>query len=178
MAIAHAILACLVECSSSGYDLAKRFAGSVGFFWKATHQQIYRELAKLEEQGWISAEKISQEGRPDKKLYHVTPLGRQQLAKWIAQPSEPSSIKEDLLIKVFAGYVVPSQTVLEELERHRQAHLERLAVYRDIERRFFANPNQLPREAKFQHLTLRCGIRQEENWISWCDEAIQSFPFN
>jgi DNA-binding PadR family transcriptional regulator len=59
-----------------GYDLSKRFDGSVGFFWNATQQQIYRELAKLEDQGWISPQTISQQGRPDKKLYSVTDFGR------------------------------------------------------------------------------------------------------
>jgi DNA-binding PadR family transcriptional regulator len=83
MAIAHAILVSLVDCPASGYDLAKQFEASVGFFWRATHQQIYRELTKLEEQGWISAEVISQENRPDKKLYSVTDLGKQQLIEWI-----------------------------------------------------------------------------------------------
>ena len=31
----------------SGYELAKTFDSSIGFFWKADHQQIYRELSKL-----------------------------------------------------------------------------------------------------------------------------------
>jgi len=32
MALAHAILAALINAPCSGYDLAKRFDGSVGFF--------------------------------------------------------------------------------------------------------------------------------------------------
>ncbi|MCX7595443.1 MAG: PadR family transcriptional regulator, partial [Fischerella sp.] len=87
MALAHAILASLIGRPCSGYDLAKQFDGSVGFFWQATHQQIYRELSKLETQGWITSEIISQEGRPDKKLYSVTELGKQQLKEWIAPVS-------------------------------------------------------------------------------------------
>ncbi len=80
MALAHAILALLVNCPQSGYDLTKNFEQSVGCFWKATHQQIYRELAKLESQGWVQPQTVVQEGRPDKKVYGITPSGQQHLA--------------------------------------------------------------------------------------------------
>jgi hypothetical protein len=33
MALSHAILAVLANWACSGYDLAKQFDGSVGFFW-------------------------------------------------------------------------------------------------------------------------------------------------
>lgn len=173
MAIAHAILVSLVDCPASGYDLAKKFEASVGFFWKATHQQIYRELTKLEEQGWISAQVISQENRPDKKLYSVTELGKQQLIEWMVHKSEPAAIKDDLLVKIFAGYLVPEQTILEELEHHRKLHEEKLRIYQDIEQQYFQSPQALPQEDKFHYLTLRKGIGYEQDWIAWCNEAIE-----
>jgi DNA-binding PadR family transcriptional regulator len=173
MALAEAILAALVEESCSGYDLAKRFTGSVGFFWKATHQQIYRELTKLEDMNFIRAEKVHQEGRPDKKLYNVTPEGKAHLQQWIAAPVEISPIKDDLLVKIFAGYVVPTETIIAELENHRVQHLERLSTYRDIEKQHFNNPETLPREKKFVYLTLRQGICYESEWLAWCEEAIK-----
>lgn len=54
MALPHAILVSLSEQAGSGYELARCFAAtpvaspapesSVGYFWAATHQQIYRTL--------------------------------------------------------------------------------------------------------------------------------------
>ncbi|MFN6537825.1 MAG: PadR family transcriptional regulator [Nostoc sp. EkiNYC01] len=174
MALAHAILAALVEAPCSGYDLAKRFDGSVGFFWSASHQQIYRELSKLEDQKWISCETIPQAGRPDKKLYSVTDLGEQQLKEWIAQPCEPTPVKDDLLVKIFAGHVAPNQTILAELERHQKAHLERLSTYENLEQRYFQNPQELSESAQFQYLTLLNGITYERHWVTWCDRVIES----
>ena len=173
MALAHAILACLVERPCSGYDLAKQFDGSVGYFWSASHQQIYRELSKLEEQGWITSQMIPQEGRPDKKLYTVTELGEQQLTEWIATPCLPMPIKDDLLVKIFASYTASPEIVLAELERHREAHLKRLSVYQVLEQRYFHNPQQLSNPAKSRYLTLLNGISYEIHWIAWCDKAIQ-----
>ena len=173
MALVHAILAALVEQPCSGYDLRKQFEGSVGFFWKASFQQIYRELTKLEEQGLLRSETVHQENRPDKKIYSVTEAGKQYLSEWIAQPSEVSPIKDELLVKLFAGYLVPKQTILTQLEQHRQQHLEQLSVYRQIEQRYFQNPDTLSTEKRFHYITLRQGIRYETEWLGWCDEAIE-----
>lgn len=171
MALEHAILAILSNSTCSGYDLAKKFT-SVGFFWMATHQHIYRELAKLEVKGLVSSEIILQEGRPNKNLYCLTELGQKELAKWIAQPSEPTPIREDLLVKIFVGYLVPCWVIIEQLERRRQVHLENLSVYRDLEQRDFQDPQKLSLEAKFRYLTLRRGINYEADWVAWCNEAI------
>jgi DNA-binding PadR family transcriptional regulator len=106
--------------------MSKRFVND-GCYWKASQQQVYRELAKLEDQGMISSKTIHQEGRPDKKLYYITDLGRQHLRIWVAQPSEPTPIREDLLVKLMAGHLVPRQVILQELERRRQIHLQLLS---------------------------------------------------
>lgn len=173
MALAHAILAFLVDHPCSGYDLSKQFGGSVGYFWNASYQQIYRELSKLEDQGWVKAEVIAQEGRPDKKLYSITDLGQQQLAAWIAEPVEPTPTKDELLVKLFAGHVVKPQTILAELAHHRKLHEETLAVYRDLEQRHFHNSQDLSLPALYRYLTLLNGIHYEIGWLAWCDQAIQ-----
>ncbi|MDP8964528.1 MAG: PadR family transcriptional regulator [Cyanobacteriota bacterium] len=172
MALAHALMASLIEEPCSGYDLSKRFGGSVGFFWNASQQQIYRELTKLEEQGWISSETIPQQGRPDKKLFSVTNWGQKQLTDWITQPCEPTPIKDELLVKVFVGYLVPRPILLEELRRHRETHLKKLSIYQDIQGQYFSPSQQLSVKDKFVYLTLRRGIRMETDAIAWCDEAI------
>ena len=61
MVLSYAILAALTNQPCSGYDLVKRFNKSVECFWSASHQQIYKALAKLEEEAQVSAEKIEQE---------------------------------------------------------------------------------------------------------------------
>jgi DNA-binding PadR family transcriptional regulator len=173
MSLTHAILVLLTDCAQSGYDLAKQFDGSVGFFWQASHQQIYRELGKLEAQQWVEVEAIAQAGRPDKKLYHLTELGKQHLISWMEQPCDLSRTKEALLVKIFAGNLVPRDMLVQELERHHDLHTKQLALYRDIEQRHFANPQALPIEAQFRYLTLRKGIGYEADWLAWCEEAIQ-----
>jgi DNA-binding PadR family transcriptional regulator len=172
MALAYAILTLLVEHPHSGYDITKKFDGSVGFFWKATHQQIYRELAKLETQNWVHSEVIPQAGRPDKRLYALTDLGKQQLLAWLAEATEPMTIKEELLIKLSVGYLASPEQMVQELERHRQIHLDKLAIYRQLEQKHFQNLSAVSEPLKYSYLTLRRGIHYETDYVAWCDEAI------
>jgi DNA-binding PadR family transcriptional regulator len=64
MALEHALLVALREQPASGLELAKRFGRSIGFFWSATHQQIYRVLGRMEADGWVRVETVAQHGRP------------------------------------------------------------------------------------------------------------------
>ncbi|HEY9827641.1 MAG TPA: PadR family transcriptional regulator [Stenomitos sp.] len=172
MALAHAILATLMDCPSSGYDLRKRFEGSVGFFWQASFQQIYRELAKLEEQGLVQGDAISQTKRPDKKVFAVTPEGEAFLQEWIRTPCDTAPLRDELLVKMFAGFTVPRGTILQELKAHQLLHRQRLEVFHHIEQTFCSDPKTLSDHDRFRYLTLRNGIYFEQGWLAWCEEAI------
>ncbi len=67
MSLAHAVLTSLIEKPSSGYELARRFEKSIGYFWHATHQQIYRELARREEKGWTVSDSAPDAGATRKR---------------------------------------------------------------------------------------------------------------
>ncbi|MFW1812948.1 PadR family transcriptional regulator, partial [Acinetobacter ursingii] len=86
---------------STGFELARRFDRSMGFFWNATHQQIYRELNNMLKKGWVSTlENEMDNGR--KKTYQVEQLGRIELASWMTQQSEPAQLRDDLMVRLRA----------------------------------------------------------------------------
>ena len=172
MALPHTILAALSISDHSGYDLLKRFADSNGCFWRATQQQIYRELAKLESQELITPEVIPQEGKPDKKLYSITDAGKQLLQGWIAEPSSPTPVREDLLVKVLASHLVEPQIVMDELQRRQSLHQTQLDIYLEIQEQYDADLGKLPLEEQCRYMTLRRGIRYEQSWVEWCDEVM------
>src|SRR5580698_652678 len=101
MSLKHAILAALSSKPQTGYELGRKVEGSFGFFWAATHQQIYRELAALEDQKLVTHKDVRQTERPDKKVYRITRGGSKELGSWIAAASEPVPVKDPLLIKLF-----------------------------------------------------------------------------
>jgi DNA-binding PadR family transcriptional regulator len=93
VALPHAILVSLCEQSGSGYELARRFDRSIGYFWAATHQQIYRTLRAIEDGGWVHVTPVIQHGRPDKKVYTVSAAGRAELARWSPNPSPVAAVR-------------------------------------------------------------------------------------
>ena len=162
----------LKEHSGSGYELARRFDKSIGFFWSATHQQIYRVLKRMDEAGWVVGEAIAQDGRPDKTVYRVSADGEAELARWIAEPTEIVPLRNELAVKLRGAAYGDRDALCKEVMRHRDQHAERLALFRRIESHDFPAPDQLSGTALHQYLVLRAGIRADEGYIEWCREIL------
>ncbi len=171
MALSHTILTFLSESAHCGYDLSKRFEDTVSYFWKASHQQIYRELSNMERLGWVEPEAVPQKGKPDMKLYRITETGRKQLEEWFALPCIPTPTREDILVKVLAGPYIPRPVLLRQIEQQRSLHQAQLDCYLQKEQAFLKIENP-ENSLKFRYLTLRRGIRYETEWIDWCDEVL------
>jgi DNA-binding PadR family transcriptional regulator len=172
MALEHALLVALSERSGSGYELARRFDKSIGYFWNATHQQIYRVLKRMDEDGWVVGESVPQDGKPDKRVYAISATGRAELARWIAAPLELAPLRNDLGVKIRGAVHGDVAALCAEVARHRDRHAERLEVYRLIGKRDFPAPDQLTGTALHQYLVLRGGVRVETGFVEWCDEIL------
>lgn len=177
MALPHAILVSLCEQSGSGYELARRFDRSIGYFWDATHQQIYRTLRAMESDGWVRATTVVQHGRPDKKVYAVSAAGHAELARWIAQPlaGRGSTVTDhrtrELAVKIRGAGYGDAGAVRAQVSALRAERAVLLDTYRGFEKRQFPDPASLSGGALHQYLVLRGGIRAEESAIDWLDEV-------
>ncbi|WP_073952672.1 PadR family transcriptional regulator [Streptomyces kebangsaanensis] len=175
MSLPHAILTALLEKPSSGLELTRRFDKSIGYFWSATHQQIYRELGKLEADGLIRTLPSEQPARGQRKSYEVLPAGRAELARWTAAAQEPKPHRDALLLRLRAAAVVGTAGLEADLRRHLELHERQLAEYRQIERRDFPPGRDSP-EDRLRHLVLRAGIDLETFWTQWLRHALEEFP--
>ena len=180
MSTQHALLISLLEKPSSGYDLARRFDKSIGYFWHATHQQIYRELGRMAELGWIAAdEAASQAGTADgngvekrnrKKVYYVLPPGRDELVRWVLSPGAGLDQREEILVKLRADAAIGPLGLDKEMDRLIALHEARLELYREIERKDFGGT--LDRRQQIQYALLHRGIRFQEDWVRWGRELM------
>ncbi|MFD5568580.1 PadR family transcriptional regulator [Streptomyces cadmiisoli] len=171
MSLPHAILTALLERPSSGLELTRRFDKSIGYFWSATHQQIYRELGKLEADGLIRALPAEQPVRGQKKTYEVLPAGGAELARWTAAAQDPKPLRDTLLLRLRAAAVVGTAGLEADLRRHLDLHRGQLAEYEEIERRDFPPGRDSPQD-RLQHLVLRAGIDLETFWTRWLEHAL------
>jgi DNA-binding PadR family transcriptional regulator len=173
LALGDAILVCLTERPMTGYELAKTFDASIGFFWKADHQQIYRELTRLRDRGHIQGREIVQSGKPNKLVYTLTPEGRAALRHWAARPSSPPSIKDDLLVRLYALDSVDIDHLRADLMARLEHHRDRLARFEHIlEKRFSHGAASTAETGKL--LGLRMGLRYERAVVEWCEEALET----
>ena len=172
MALEHALLVALSERPASGLELTRRFERSLGFFWHATHQQIYRVLARMEADGWVSVEVVAQDGRPDKKVHTPSEAGRAVLAEWLATPTPPEAFRSELAVKLRGASYGDREALLRHLRDLRADHALRLATYEQMEREQFPDPAGLEPGVRDRWLVLRGGIRLEHFWIDWITEYL------
>lgn len=174
MALEHAILVSLLEQPGSGYELARRFERSIGRFWTATHQQIYRVLKRMEADGWVTAVEVGQDGRPDKRDFSVSASGREVLTAWLREPVQPEAVRHDLAVKV-RGAAFDSAAgraaLIDEVVRYRAEHEELLTRYLAGEKRDFSGP-KLSGGQRLQHVVLRGGIAYERMLLDWLDDVL------
>jgi DNA-binding PadR family transcriptional regulator len=173
VALGDAILACLTERPMTGYELAKTFDSSIGFFWKADHQQIYRELSKLRDRGHIQGREVVQSGKPNKMVYTLTSEGKAALRHWAARPSSPASIKDDLLVRLYALDSIDIEPLRDDLMARLEYHRDRLARFERILNKRFPDGTASPADTG-KLLGLRIGLRYERTVAEWCEEAIDA----
>lgn len=179
MSTQHALLISLIEKPSSGYDLARRFDRSIGYFWHATHQQIYRELGRMADSGWIVADESdaadgdgpAADRKNRKKVYRVLPAGRDELVRWVLAPGAGLDQREEILVKLRADAVIGPLGLGDEMRRLLALHQARLETYLAIERRDFSAPD-MDRAQQLRYALLRRGIRFEQDWVAWGEELL------
>ncbi len=172
MALEHALLVALRERPASGLELARRFERSIGFFWHATHQQIYRVLARMEGEGWLTVRTVAQTGRPDKKEYAVSGAGADVLVDWLAADTPVEPLRSELAVKLRAASYGDRTAVRRLAEEHLAEHHARLAGYGRMAAEQYPTPDSLTGPDLDRYLVLRGGVRLEEFWIGWLTEYL------
>ena len=177
MSLKFILLSELTTGEKSGYDIVKSFETSVGYFWNATHQQVYRELKQLHKEKLIDLRLQAQSDKPDKKLYQATEKGINELTDWVKTALPVTPVRNSLLVKIHAASLVGNEEVLQELRRSRQTTVGLLTTYRAIEKKHYdPKPKKnASYSCKALYVALRKGIIDAVSHIKWLDEAISLY---
>ncbi|CAM03933.1 PadR-like family transcriptional regulator [Saccharopolyspora erythraea NRRL 2338] len=175
MALRHAVLAALLDGECSGYQLAKAFDVGMANFWHALPQQLYSELAKLEREGLVSGREVVQETRPNKRMFTLTGAGLTELRRFAAAPSSPSSIRDDLMVKVVAADSVDAAELIGQLEERAAIAGAKIELFDKLLGRMRGDLDEadfLARAAQVgPYLTCLRGREFERGNRDWCDRA-------
>jgi DNA-binding PadR family transcriptional regulator len=175
MSLEHAILGFINYGPKTGYDLKKVFDLSVRHFWPADQSQIYRTLARLAERGWAEVETVPQEGRPARKVYHITKDGREALRHWLTTSLPHEEVRSASLIQIFFAGQLSDEEILTMFRREAIRVRKVLEHYDQVPQETQAIMDEVgvPRETFFWMLTLECGIRGAKAHLAWVESVIQ-----
>lgn len=102
----------------SGYEIRKWAENMRFFYWSPAQSQIYSELRRLSDRGYVASSEVAQTGKPDKRLYAITAAGEAELSRWLAEEeNEPTVMKHAVALKLYFGHMTTPDVLTEMLER-------------------------------------------------------------
>jgi len=175
MSLKHAILGFLYSKPLSGYDLKKTFDESVQHFWPANQSQIYRTLAVLNDEAFVEIEVIVREDRMDKKIYHITEAGKEELRNWLSKPLVPTDYREPFLIQLYFGGLLSDEKIQNIIQYEIKSLEEQIlafsAAYQMYKKMVLKHDDQ--RAFFFKILTLEFGLVQGQANLEWLKSALE-----
>jgi PadR family transcriptional regulator, regulatory protein AphA len=169
----YAVLGMLGWGPASGYDLKKRFEGSVAHFWSESYGQIYPILARLASEGMVERRLERQKGKPDRYVYSITSEGQERLGAWLAEPAREQGFRSELLLKLFFGRRRPVEDSIRHVERFRERQQALLRGYADGERALLRN-HRTHSELPYWLMTLRFGASRATALLRWSEETLRT----
>jgi PadR family transcriptional regulator, regulatory protein AphA len=162
--VTWALLGLLARRPMTGYDLKRAVDRTIRHFWAASYGQIYPELKRLEEAGWISG---ADDGARGRRLYRVTPAGEHALADWLHDPETRVELRDESLLRLFFADVLPVEDGLELLRGRRAGYERMLELLRALDDG--SGEPDLP----YVDLVYRWGLDYCEWGIDWCERQEQ-----
>jgi PadR family transcriptional regulator AphA len=170
MSLPHALLGLLADGPASGYDLLKRFDGSLAFVWPATQSQLYTELGKLDRSGLVA---VAARGPRGRKEYAITDDGIAELQRWLTETEPERGRRNECTLRVFfLGSIDPSRARA-YLEREAELTAELLARLQHVADS--TDWDHAPRDLRFSRIALEQGLRVTQanlDWARWAADEV------
>lgn len=161
------LLGLLMQEPMHGYELHQFFTAPspLGRVWHLGMSQMYKLLRELESLGYVELSIEEQESRPDKKVYRVTPSGREAFVQWLQTPvSGIRLIRIEFLGKLYLARALGPEMVEQVIDVQQEACQ---ALLTELQKRIPAKG--------FEDLVLRFRTGQIEaaiGWLEYCRRAL------
>jgi DNA-binding PadR family transcriptional regulator len=165
----HTLLGLLVQEPRHGYDLKSTFETLLGGTWPLNIGQVYTTLNRLERDGLVECERVTQDLLPDKKVYATTEAGRQELDRWLDEPITDSiRLKDEFFIKLLVHQLVDSKDVMSLIWKQRQVYMQKMAQLTSLLSDTSLDPATiLLIEGAILH------VNADLHWLELCEERLK-----
>jgi hypothetical protein len=130
----------------------------------------------MEKRGWLTLTVKHQNGKPSRKVYHITRAGREEFKRWLTEPPAIPEIRNAMLIKIFFGHHMTPSQFAAHLRSWREVHADRLQRYeKEVPSviKQYAHATGAFKDALYWSLTLDYGRKVDRMVLEWCDEALK-----
>jgi DNA-binding PadR family transcriptional regulator len=120
-AVTWAVLGLLAGRPRSGYEIKASVDRTIRHFWAASYGQIYPELKRLEEAGWIAGSDAPRGGR-SRREYAITEAGRKALRDWLHGRETRVELRDESLLRLFFADQLPREEALGLLQARAEGY--------------------------------------------------------
>ncbi len=162
--VREVLLALLAVEPSHGYQLRARLTLALGPLAGALNDgQVYVTLNRLERAGLVTSERVGQTDRPDRRVYDLTPAGRDQVAGWLEDTSWPKPAPAEFHLKLVAAAAAGLADPVAIVNRQRR---ELLIGLGQAQRAALAEPDGSVAALLLEGVVLR--LQADLRWLEGC----------
>jgi DNA-binding PadR family transcriptional regulator len=163
----EALLSLLHKEPAHGYELKLAIESVFGELWPDVNiGQIYQTLGRLERAGLVRSATVTQEHRPDKRVYELTPAGREALRQWVDEVVPAARVREGFLSKLVLAWRTRLADPVMLIDRQRRAYLLRLRELHELADLATGLVARLAVEASVLH------VQADLKLLEYCEQAI------
>jgi PadR family transcriptional regulator AphA len=158
---AYVVLGMIATGRRSGYAMSRTAKEATRHFWATSDGQIYPQLKKLSDEGYVEGERESQGGR-ERVVYSLTPKGREALDEWLNSGAKAHfELRDEGLLRLFFAEELSVDQLRAQIDTMRRRSLRAIEHLEDLQ------PNA--GDMACAHLTLRYGLDLHAFSIEWYD---------
>jgi len=157
----------------TGYDLKKKTEANLAFFWSESYGQIYPILHKMEKDGLVTMVEDREEGRPPKKIYSITDIGKESLLLWMKKKPDKDVFRSELLLKLFFSQCCGPEIIKKHIQERMDDSRAKLREYDEMMARMALNRNDDP-AFSYWTMAVEFGINSELASIDWCKQTLNN----
>jgi len=168
----YGILSLLSKKAMSGYDIKQMASKVAPFHWSESNAQIYPILKTLEKEQLVESHVDQKSGDRNRRIYTITAKGLDSLKSWLAEPTEPSPYREELLLKLTAGEHASIPQFLKQLETFRNHILHQqqtlAAIQNNIDTAHSDGLRKMYLQMTYDYTDLTLKAK-----LAWCEKSLQ-----
>jgi DNA-binding PadR family transcriptional regulator len=162
--VQEVLLALLAKEASHGYQVRARLQLALGPLAEVLNAgHVYVTLNRLEKAGLVTSVRVGQTDRPDRKVYELSPEGRERVMAWLADTSWPKPAPAEFHLKLVAAAAAGLSDPVRLVDTQRHALLAELAA---AQRAALAEPDGSVAGLLLEGIVLR--LQADLRWLEAC----------